>query len=49
MSLLDPRVLGEVDAHANAFRSAHPFRHVVIADFFRGEFSRRLLADFPGF
>ena len=49
MSLLDPRALGDVDAHRDAFRSAHPFRHVVIPSFFRGEFSERLLADFPRF
>jgi len=49
MSLLDPRALSRVDDDARAFRAAHPFRHVVIPDFFRGDFSERLLAHFPGF
>ncbi len=35
--------------HADAFRSALPFKHAVIDDFFEAVFAERLLADFPVF
>jgi hypothetical protein len=35
--------------HADAFRSARPFKHAVIDRFFEAAFAERLLADFPVF
>ncbi|HET9483350.1 MAG TPA: 2OG-Fe(II) oxygenase, partial [Xanthomonadales bacterium] len=49
MAVLNPSVAAARGAHADAFRSAAPFRHVVIEDFLDRELAGRLLAEFPTF
>ena len=47
--MIDTTVLQHADAHAQAFRSAQPFRHAAIDNFLERSLCERLLADFPGF
>ncbi|MBT8038766.1 MAG: 2OG-Fe(II) oxygenase [Xanthomonadales bacterium] len=47
--MIDPRVLDGWQALAETFRSARPFRHVVIDDFFEPAFCREICAQFPAF
>ncbi len=47
--LLDPRVIAGSERHAAAFARREPFRHVVIEDFFTGDYAAALLAQFPAF
>lgn len=47
--LVDPRVITGVERHAAAFARRDPFRHVVIEDFFTGDYATALLAQFPAF
>ncbi|MGA9335887.1 MAG: 2OG-Fe(II) oxygenase [Rudaea sp.] len=47
--MLDPQVVGKVEDLAARFRTAAPFRHVVIENFFEAQFCARLLDDFPPF
>lgn len=49
MTLLGPQVEAGADALATAFRTARPFRHVVVDDFLDAAFAERLLAEFPAF
>ncbi len=49
MSVIDAATLQRRDAYAHQFRTAQPFRHVVIDDFLSRSLCDRLLADFPGF
>ena len=48
-----PEVSSAVAAQADQYRSqfleAHPFKHVVIEDFFEAAFAEQLLAEFPRF
>lgn len=48
-SLLSPQHLSHVDALAQRFAHAEPFRHVVIDGFFEPTYAERLLAEFPPF
>ena len=47
--MLNPAVRAAVARHADAFRNALPFRHVVIDDFFEPAQAQALLQSFPGF
>lgn len=47
--MVTPAVIDDVDALAERFAAARPFRHVAIDDFFRLEVARDLLAAFPAF
>lgn len=47
--LINPEVTGQVDRHAAQFRTAKPFRHVVLDDFFDPGTAGELLAQFPEF
>ncbi len=47
--MIAPSVLTSRDRLAESFRSAEPFRHVVIDGFFEATFVRQLLAQFPAF
>jgi hypothetical protein len=47
--MLNPAVRAALARHADAFREAQPFRHVVIDDFFEPAFAEALLQSFPGF
>ena len=47
--MLNPAVRAALVRHADAFRDARPFRHVVIDDFFEPAFAQALLQSFPGF
>ena len=47
--MLSGHVLTNVDALAQRFQHAQPFRHVVIEDFLAPEFAECLLAGFPDF
>ena len=49
MSPISSAVAQAAAQHADAFRNAQPFRHVVIDEFFEPAFARALLADFPRF
>lgn len=49
MSLFNPAVTAELARHAQAFRDAQPFRHLVIDQFLEPAFARRLLDEFPRF
>jgi hypothetical protein len=49
MNAIAPAVLADLDRLGQAFRSAQPFRHVVIDGFFAPETAQRLLAEFPPF
>lgn len=46
-SLINPSVMENLPALANKFRTALPFRHVVINDFLRADIPEAMLADFP--
>lgn len=48
-SVIDARVLADVDRHAAAFARREPFRHLVIDDFLDARFAADLLAGFPAF
>jgi 2OG-Fe(II) oxygenase superfamily len=48
MQILSPNLRSRAGTPAQ-FRSARPFPHVVIEDFFSDEFARRLLEEFPAF
>jgi len=47
--VLSPRSAAEVDALAASFRSAEPFRHLVVDGFFSDAFAAELVATFPPF
>ena len=47
--MLNPAVRAALAHHADAFRNAVPFRHVVIDDFLDRAAADRLLAEFPAF
>ncbi len=47
--MLAPSTLSHVDADAEAFRTARPFRHAVIDGFLDEAACRALLDEFPGF
>jgi len=47
--LINPNVIAQRSELAAQFRSAHPFQHVTVENFFDGEFCAQLLADFPSF
>lgn len=47
--LLNAKTLNQVDQIEAQFRSAKPFGHVVIDDFFNSEFCQKLLDEFPDF
>lgn len=47
--MLNPAVRAALAQHAQAFREARPFRHVVIDGFFEPAVAERLLQAFPGF
>lgn len=47
--MFSPRVLSDIERHAEAFRNASPFRYVVIDDFLQPEVARGMLESFPGF
>jgi hypothetical protein len=47
--LVSPRVRERSAEYAAAFARCEPFRHVVIEDFFDGDYARRLLSEFPPF
>lgn len=49
MSLLSADARQSAEASAQQFRSASPFRHVVIENFLDPAFCRELVADFPRF
>lgn len=49
MSLLSDQARQSAEANAQQFRSADPFRHVVMENFLDPDFCRQLLADFPRF
>jgi hypothetical protein len=49
MSLIRADILASADAFASSFRTAQPFRHVVIEDFLDASACERILADFPRF
>lgn len=48
-AVLAEQTISSADHFAGEFRSAKPFRHVVIEDFFEQEFARDLLQQFPAF
>ena len=48
-SQINPDVLARQDELAVRFRPRDPFRHVVIENFFRDEYARQILAQFPPF
>jgi hypothetical protein len=47
--ILSPRLQEQRDALADRFRTADPFPHLVIPEFFAPGFANRLLDDFPPF
>jgi hypothetical protein len=47
--IVNPDVTRNADWLANEFRTADPFRHIVIENFFTPEACAKLLADFPAF
>ena len=47
--MLNPAVRAALARHAEAFRDAQPFRHVVIDNFLEPEIAQALLHAFPGF
>jgi hypothetical protein len=47
--MLNPAVAAARASYAEAFRSASPFRHVVIDEFLEPALAQRLLAEFPRF
>ena len=49
MSLISPSAANAGDEIARRFRTAQPFRHVVIDGFFDPAFCQRILDDFPRF
>jgi hypothetical protein len=48
-SRLNPRVVGDSKVHERRFRSAQPFRHLVLDDFLEPEDLRNLVREFPRF
>ncbi len=48
-SLVNPEVASAAGRLAEQFRSAKPFRHIVIENFFTADACAKLLADFPPF
>ena len=46
---IHPDVIAAAEAHAAAFASAKPFRHIAIEGFFQPAFLQRLRSEFPGF
>ena len=49
LELINPLVRERVDDFRDQFRSAKPFRHVVIDQLLVPEYCRRLVEEFPGF
>lgn len=49
LDLISSRVTGQLAALRDQFRSARPFRHLVIDDFLAPAFADALLAQFPAF
>lgn len=49
MSFIRSGILANAAIHAECFRAAQPFRHLVIDDFLTPELCKRLLEDFPRF
>ncbi len=49
LELLSPAVRERRDSFAEAFRTADPFKHVVIDGFFRDDYARAILDGFPAF
>lgn len=49
LDLLGRNVREQAAAHAESFRAAQPFRHVVIDDFFEPSFCRAISEQFPAF
>lgn len=47
--MLNPTVMHQAEALADAFSRAEPFRHVVVEGFFVPEVANRLLEQFPAF
>ncbi len=47
--ILNPEAFQHMQALHNRFANAAPFRHIVIDEFFRPEFARQLLNEFPPF
>jgi len=47
--ILNPELRSQAPRLAEQFAHGKPYRHVVIPDFFGGEFCRRLMTDFPAF
>ena len=48
-ALINSRVLADKASLCEQFISAKPFRHIVIDDFFTGEYCQRLIGEFPDF
>jgi Rps23 Pro-64 3,4-dihydroxylase Tpa1-like proline 4-hydroxylase len=48
-NILSPALEFQAEKFAREFKTATPFRHVVIQEFFSPEFCRRVLEDFPAF
>jgi hypothetical protein len=49
LSLLYPGIPGQAEQLSNRFRSAQPFRHLVVDNFLEPEFCRKLIGQFPAF
>jgi len=47
--MINPDILENIGQYQAKFRSAKPFRHVVIDDFFESNIAEQMLADFPDF
>jgi 2-oxoglutarate-Fe(II)-dependent oxygenase superfamily protein len=47
--ILSQSMVDMVGFYADAFKSAHPFKHVVVENFFEPSFAENLLAEFPAF
>ena len=45
--LVNDHVLQNIDDLARTFRSAEPFEHIIIDDFFRAEYLEQLIGEFP--
>lgn len=49
MPLISRAAVDQLDTYADSFRTAQPFRYVVLPEFFEAAFCERLRIDFPSF